>query len=487
MKILYVSSEIAPFSRTGGLGDVAGSLPVALSELGAEVIVATPKYQDVNQEAFRLTDTGIDFQVEISDRSEAGHAWLGRLGDSIPVYLITHDHYFNREGYYGNEHGDYVDNAERFIFFSRAVLELMIKLGEKPDIIHCNDWQTAMIPLYLKTKYNGCPNFSEVGTVMTVHNLNYQGIFEAHDMHVTNLGWSYFVPEHIEYYRKINFLKGGLIFADEVNTVSVKYAEETQTEEYGCGLDGVLRKRKRAISGILNGVNYLEWNPATDRFIKAKYSPNEFYGKRSCKFDLQQEFGLEKRLDVTTIGVLSPLFEHKGFDLLADAFDEIMELDVQFVLIGSGEKRFEEFFTKAQEKYQDRVGIRLGPNEVITHKILAGSDILLIPSKFEPDGVQQIYALKYGTIPLVHASGGLDDAVKNFSRKSRTGNGFKFQRYTAGELLRKIKEAVALFRSDSEAWSILIQNGMSKDFSWKVAAEKYFEMYEIILDNLFLP
>jgi starch synthase len=313
--------------------------------------------------------------------------------------------------------------------------------------------------------------------------LGYQGIFESHDMHLTDLGWDYFTSEWIEYYGKINFLKGGLVAADAIHTVSRRYAQEIQAEEFGCGLEGVLKKRSRDVFGVLNGVDYSEWNPMRDRFIKANYGPNELYGKRSCKFDLQQEFGFARNLGIPLIGILSDLVEHKGFDILSGVLPEIMKLDIQIALAGSGEKRFEDFFREAQSKFPGRVGARIGKHDLILHKIQAGADMLLIPSKFEPYGDLQRYALKYGTVPVVFAAGGLDDAIHGLSSRRNGANGFKFARYTGADLLKTLQVAVDVFRREPETWSVLMKNGMSEDFSWKALAGQYIQMYEIALDR----
>ncbi len=480
MKILFASPEIVPFAKTGGLADVSGALPKALEKLGEDVTAIMPKYRAVDDKKFGLEYTGKNIQVPISNRIEEAKIYKGyinRQKTDIPIYFIDKKEYYDRPYLYGTPAGDYPDNAERFIYFDRAILETCKTIGLKPDVIHCNDWQTGMVPVYLKTLYKDDPFFKDTSTLFTVHNLGYQGLFWHLDMHLTNLGWDIFSPDGIEFYGKINILKGGLVYSDAITTVSKTYSQEIQTKEYGCGLDGVLRKRKDDLYGVVNGIDYEEWNPATDKYLSAKYLKENLSGKWDCKKDLLNIYGLKASKEVPVLSVISRLADQKGFDLIAEIMDELMKLDVQFVLLGTGEDKYHKLFEDIGKKYPSKAGIKIGFDNALAHKIEAGADMFLMPSRYEPCGLNQLYSLKYGTIPIVRATGGLNDTIENYDPVRKSGNGFKFTEYSSKTLLTTIKTAVDFYRDKSQ-WNRLMINAMGEDFSWSHSAREYVELYK---------
>lgn len=471
-----VSPEAVPFAKTGGLADVAGALPKALKGIGADVALVIPKYGVIDERKFGIRDTGITVKVPMSDGFKRADVLKGETGEGVPVYFIKKERYFDRENLYGTEDGDYPDNAERFTFFSRAVLELCKAINFKADIIHCNDWQTALIPVYLKTLYKGEPFFSDTATVYTVHNLGYQGLFWHFDMHLTGLGWELFTPEGVEFYGKINLMKGGLVFSDILTTVSKAYSKEIQTEEFGYGLEGVLVRRKKDLYGIINGIDYEEWDPARDSHVAANFSPEDMKGKAICKAELQRLYSLPVKKDIPLVGMISRLADQKGFDLIEEAMDRLMEMDLQFVFLGTGDRRYQELLEDIGRRYPEKAGVRIAYNTSLAHKIEAGADMFLMPSRYEPCGLNQLYSLKYGTIPVVRATGGLDDTIKNFVPKTGNGNGFKFRDYSAEALLKAVNKAVDLY-GDRKAWKKMMQNAMSCDFSWENSAREYLKVY----------
>ena len=478
MKILVASPEAVPFAKTGGLADVAGALPKALAKMGHEVSLILPKYRSVDERRFPLVPTEMALKVPISQKVVTGQVYALDHGPNFRVLLIRQDAYYDRDQLYGTPSGDFEDNAERFTFFSRAIVEAAVEL--KPDIIHCNDWQTGLVPVYLKTLYRWSPSLSQAASVFTLHNIGYQGLFWHYDLHLTNLSWELFTPQALEYYGKLNFLKAGIVFSDAVTTVSRKYMEEVQTPEFGAGLDGVLRDRKNDFYGILNGVDYDEWSPEKDPYIKEEYGPSNLRGKNACKEDLQREFYLTPNPDSPLLGVISRLTDQKGFDLLAEIMEDLMGLGVQFVLLGTGEEEYNLLFQKIGQKYPRQAGIRIAFDNALAHKIEAGADMFLMPSRYEPCGLNQIYSLKYGTVPIVRATGGLDDTIQDFDPISRKGNGFKFREYSASELLCTIKLALETYR-DKATWEKLMLRGMGTDFSWDQSAQAYVKVYEDIL------
>jgi starch synthase len=478
MRILFASSEVAPFAKTGGLADVAGALPKAIQGLGHDIRVVLPKYRQVDTGKYGLRRILPKLVVPIAGTVETGAIWEGRNG-SVPTYFIEQDDYYDREGLYQVGGKDHPDNSERFAFFSRAVLELTRALDFSPTVYHCNDWQTGPVPTYLHTAYRVDPEFQDAGVLLTVHNLGYQGLFKPAAMAIANLDPTLFTPLGVEFYGKVNFLKAGLVFSDRINTVSRKYSREIQTEEFGHGLDGVLRARAKDVRGILNGIDYDEWHPSRDQFIAARFSSDDLHGKAACKADLQRVFGLPERPDVPLLAVISRLAEQKGVDLIAESLDVILGLDTQFVLLGTGEPALHQAFEAAKVRHPSRVGLTLGFDVALSHKIEAGADMFLMPSRYEPCGLNQMYSLAYGTIPIVRATGGLDDTIQTFGPETSVGNGFKFAEASAGALLLSVRQAVALYHQ-RKPWLRLIENAMVCDFSWNRSAKEYEALYHEI-------
>ena len=482
--VAMASSEIAPFAKTGGLGDMVGSLTKALERLGLKVSLIMPAYRPVLQSGFPLEDTGVRFTVPVSNEKKEGSVLQAKIGDATTVYFIRADHYFDREHLYGTPEGDYPDNAERFIFFSRAVLEVLRM--DPPQVLHAHDWQSALSIAFLKAQPHLYPELSTVKTVLTVHNLGYQGLFWHQDWHLLNLDGSFYTPRYLEFYEKINFLKGGLAFADALTTVSPTYAEEIKTTEQGFGLEGVFQERSASLVGILNGADYDVWNPETDPFIIKTYNPDNLLGKRLGKANLQRIFSLAENPDIPLIGMVSRLSAQKGFDLLEKVLDEMLSRDIQFVLLGTGNKRYEDLLRQAAVRYPTKLGVQIAFDEPLAHKIIAGTDLFLMPSRYEPSGLTQIYSLKYGTIPVVRATGGLKDTIQEFDAKTGSGNGFVFGPYEASDCLEAISRALSLFYRKEE-WVTLMRNAMTADFSWEQPAQAYLDLYHKLLETQPLP
>ncbi|HSD51229.1 MAG TPA: glycogen synthase GlgA [Candidatus Methylomirabilis sp.] len=479
MRVLLASSEVAPFAKTGGLADVAGALPKALAKLGHDSRVVLPKYRMVDAAKHQLQQVLASLPIPVAGRTENAAIWQGCIGP-VPVYFIGNDGYYDRDTLYQTEGEDYPDNAERFALLSRAALEMARALDFVPDIFHCNDWQTGLIPTYLRTTLQGVREFQACGTLFTVHNLGYQGLFGTEALAAANLGHDLFNPFGIEFYGKVNFLKAGLVFSDLINTVSRKYSQEIQTEAFGHGLEGVLRARAKDVHGILNGIDYDEWHPGRDPFIAAKFTHEDLTGKAACKADLQRTFGMAERPDVPLLAVISRLAPQKGMDLVAEALDAMLGLDTQFVLLGTGDPPLHKAFEEAKERHGPRIGLKLGFDVSLSHKIEAGADMFLMPSRYEPCGLNQMYSLAYGTVPVVRATGGLDDTIQPFDPATGEGTGFKFAGETSEALLEAVRSAVALYRQQ-DVWRRLVRNGMACDFSWDRSAREYEALYRQIV------
>jgi starch synthase len=472
MKIVSVASEMVPYAKTGGLADVAGALPVELARLGHRVTAFLPLYREVARGGFDLEELPMALPVQVGERFPVARYAVHRPAPGVEVVFVGREEYFDREHLYRLPARDYDDNAERFIFFSKAVLAYVGDTGLEPDVIHCHDWQSALIPSLL---HHG-PSWRVVApgarTLLTIHNLAYQGSFWAIDFPLTNLPPAAFQPDGLEFFGRLNLLKGGILTADQVSTVSRRYATEIQTPEFGCGLDGVLGVRSADLTGILNGIDVESWNPATDPHLPARYSVRNREGKKTCRRHLLEEFGLRAAEGTAVAGIVSRLTDQKGFDLLEEAMDDLLDLPVVLVVLGTGEEKYHCLFEELAERYPGSVGVRIAFDEGLARRIEAGSDIFLMPSRFEPCGLNQMYSLRYGTIPVVRATGGLDDTIEPFDAATREGNGFKFADYTADAFLAAVKEALSVF-ARPRIWSRLVSNAMAGDFSWAASAARY--------------
>ena len=474
MKVAFVASEGVPFSKTGGLADVVGALPKALSALGHEVEVILPRYRATPQGA------GVPYAQSLTLSLGSGYKFAaaqdaGRA-HQVQTYLIDCPELFDREGLYQVRGEDYADNAHRFAAFSMAALELLKHSATPPDIIHCHDWQSALVPVYLRNLYASDPYFTRTSVIFTLHNLGYQGLFLPHILPQISLHAGLFTIDALEFYGMVNLLKGGIVFSDFITTVSHKYAQEIQTPEFGSGLEGVLHARADHLQGIVNGVDYEEWSPSTDKYLAAKYSPTDLAGKRVCKRDLLEKMGARSPvLTRPVIGIVSRFASQKGFDLIGAIAEKLAALDVYVVALGTGEPAHEEMFRTMAAKHPDKFLVRVAYDNALAHQIEAGSDMFLMPSKYEPCGLNQIYSLKYGAVPIVRATGGLDDTIQAFDGK--TGTGFKFHEYSPTALLSAIQAALEAYR-DPAAWHVLMRNGMNKDYSWTASAREYSKLYE---------
>jgi starch synthase len=475
MHIALVASEGVPYSKTGGLADVVGALPRALAALGHQVTVYLPRYRQT-----KLTDPAIvvrSITVPFDDKYRFASIVAGGSQTGVRFYFVEYPEFFDRDALYGTAAGDYPDNAERFALFSRSVIEASKILGV-PDIFHCHDWQSALVPVLLGTVYAEDPAFSHAGTVFTIHNMGYQGLFPPDILPLLMLPWDLFTMSKMEFFGQVNFLKGALTYSDYITTVSRKYSQEIQTAEYGFGLEGVLRGRSATVTGILNGVDYEEWSPQTDKFIAAKFSPQDLSGKAKCKQDLLASFGIsaaETKLPV--IGIVSRFAAQKGFDLISQVADRLAREDMIIVALGAGDKPYEEMFLRLNKLFPNKIAVKVAYDNALAHKIEAGSDMFLMPSRYEPCGLNQIYSLKYGTVPIVRATGGLDDTIEPWDARTGKGTGFKFTEYNGESLLLTIKQALQSYR-DQTSWQVLMRNGMNKDFSWNASAREYGRVYE---------
>lgn len=490
-KILFVTSEVVPFMKTGGLADVSAALPQMLAEMGHEVRIVVPKYGAVDDRKFKIHEVVRlkDLHVKIGEKDvvfSIKSCFLPGQKVRVQIYFLDNQEYFgSRNSLYIDPFTgeDYPDNDERFILLSNSVFELISKLGWIPDLIHCNDWQTGLIPAYLKTTFKDDELFSKFKTLFTVHNLAYQGIFPKSAFNKTGLPEELNSEKGLEIYGKLNFMKSGLIFADVINTVSETYANEIRTdEELGAGLKNVLAKRKNDLYGIVNGIDAKVWNPEKDKHLPKKFSLKNLANKAVNKQELAEKFGFEYDENIPIIGLISRLYDAKGLDLINKAFDDMMKLNIQMVLLGTGDKKYHNFFDKMSKKYPGKFASYLGFNDELAHLIEGGSDLFLMPSRYEPCGLNQMYSLMYGTVPLVRETGGLADTVTKFDEKTEEGNGFVFKQYNAAAMLKELKRALKIFE-DKKAWAKIMKNGMKSDFSWNSSAKKYIELYKTILNS----
>ena len=478
MKILFAASEAAPFAKTGGLADVAGSLPPAIASLGHEVSVVMPRYRRVDVQALKLKHVA-SFTVPLGSWKERCDVLKGTMGKNVAVYFINKDVYYDRPELYGTAHGDYSDNAERFIFFARAIPELCSALKLRPDIIHCNDWQTGLVPLYLRELYGKTELLGKAKTVFTVHNLGYQGLFWHWDMRLTGLGWDVFTPEGIEFWGKMNLLKAGLVSADVITTVSKTYSREIQTPEYGSGLEGVLTKRSADLHGIVNGIDYATYDPAHDRDIGHHYTAFRPAGKAACKKKLLRLITL-KDSGGPLIGLVTRLVDQKGLDILTEALPEIMSLGIGLVILGTGDALYHRLLADAAALYRGRMRVLLQYDDDLAKNIYAGCDMFLMPSRYEPCGLGQMIAQRYGTVPIVRRTGGLTDTVTDYNPRTGRGTGFLFNDYSAEALTECLCRALEVYGNRAK-WRLLMQAGMKQDFSWEHSAKEYVKLYRMAM------
>jgi starch synthase len=478
IQILMAFSEVAPFAKTGGLADVAGSLPAALGEFNCDVRVVMPFYNRFIERIAGIKLLLENLPVPFGSQSLAADVYHLSLDNGVAVYFIQRDEFFDRSHLYGSPKGDYFDNFQRFTYFSRAVLALCPGLQFKPNVVHAHDWQSGLVPAYLKHLYGPNEYWIDTASVFTIHNIAYQGQFSAELFPLTGLPAHFFSMNGMEFWGGINFMKAAIVCADAITTVSPRYCEEIQTREYGQGLEGVLQKNRSKLHGILNGADYNQWNPETDPYIAANYSRQNLDGKRVCKLDLLREAQLpESLMKRPLLGAISRLADQKGFDLLAAVSDQLVDQDIGLVILGVGENKYHRLLTDLAERYPEKVSVQLKFDERLAHKIEAGSDIFLMPSRYEPCGLNQIYSLRYGTVPIVRATGGLYDTIKPFSPAKGEGVGFSFDQYEADSFWRAFMEALTLFEQP-ETWQQIMQNGMAADFSWKSSALEYWELYK---------
>jgi starch synthase len=483
LKILIVSPEVVPFAKTGGLADVAGALPKALSRLGHEVKVFLPKYKMVDESKFRLSEILTKFPALSIAGKERKISVKSDRADFPPVeylFLVNDEFYYRDELYRNRATGyDYEDNDERFIFFARGVLETLKALDWKPDIIHGNDWQSALVPAYLKTLYDNDPFYKSTATLFSIHNLAYQGNFPQSTFDKIGVPKDLFYPTSpFEFWGKVNFLKVGISYADVINTVSETYAVEIQSSaEFGYGLEGVLRTRNEDLYGIVNGIDYEVWSPEKDKLLTQHYRLDDLSGKnKNKKLLLKTCYLPSSKKDIPLIGVISRLADQKGFDLLSQIADQLLSMDMQMVILGTGDEKYHTFFKALSKKYPKKISVNLRFDDPLAHLIEAGSDMFLMPSKYEPCGLNQLYSLKYGTVPIVRKTGGLADTIENYNPATGQGTGFAFINYDAQEFLETIQRAIKVYQN-KVAWTALMKNGMKKDFSWAASAKKYVEIY----------
>ena len=474
MRILFVASEGLPFSKTGGLADVVESLPKALVAQGHEVAVVLPRYRGTKATAVVMPSVTIPMG---GSRLRFPAIADGTLLNGVRYFFVEDASYFDRDGLYGGPGGDYPDNAERYTEFCRAAIEITKHIWPT-DVMHCHDWQTGLVPVLLRTSYSDDPLVKDIPVVFAIHNIGYQGIFTKDVLERVGLPAALFHPDSIEFFGSVNLLKGGLVYSDYLTTVSRTYAQEIQTPEYGYGLDGVVKGRADRLVGILNGVDYSAWDPAKDKLIAARYSAKDLSAKQVCKHDLLETMGMPREhLARPVVGIVSRFADQKGVDLIAEKAHELMREDLVLVVVGTGERKYEEFFRALAAAYPGRVGLKIAYDNVLAHKVEAGADMFLMPSRYEPSGLNQLYSLKYGTVPIVRATGGLDDSIEPFDVEHGTGTGFKFREYSGDALLYTVRQALHHYM-DERIWKRIQLNGMAKDFSWNAPAAEYVKLYE---------
>jgi len=476
MHVLFLAPEVWPFKRVGGLAEVAYDLPRALAALGHTVGVVTPKPRLRPELDKALERLDVVLEVPVSWKRHRAEVYRHRDSSGVEVYLVSHEHLFDRDGLYGNAYGDYEDNAERFIFYGRACLELARAMGWRVDVFHANDWTTGLVPVYLRTLYAADPLLKASASVMTVHNLGNQGQFWHYDMPLTGLGWEYFTPESLEFYGQINFLKGGLVFADMISTVSNTYAQEILTPELGHGLEGVLLARRDRLAAVVNGIDYQLWDPAQDPRLVANYNLQDMAPKARCRRALMEHYGLQEEQGRPLVAVVGRLEERKGLDLVTAAVERLFEMGLNLVVMGYGEDHYHVTLNELAQRNPSRMGVTIGFDIDLAHRIMAGVDMLLVPSRYEPCGIHQMQALRYGAVPVVRATGGLADTVVDH-QPGQEGTGFKFETFTMEAMLEALARAKQAYH-DPVRWQGLMRRGMAQDFSWQAAAPRYVKIYQ---------
>ncbi len=476
MKILYVASEVAPFAKTGGLADVAGALPKAMKKRGHDARIIMPLYKCIETGGFTIKKSRKGVETALAGSIQKGMLRQTALGD-IPVYLLENKDFYNRSYLYGTPEGDYADNARRFGFFCHGVVELLKRMDFRPDIIHCNDWQTALVPALIRYGHDGDPFFMKTALVYTIHNLAYQGIFDREAIADLGIDCSYFTVDRMEYYGRLNLMKGGILASDIVSTVSGTYCQEIQSEEMGCGLEGVLRQRGRDLYGILNGIDYEEWDPSTDSALYRNYSATARSGKAANKRGLQKQLGLELKQDVPLIAMITRLSAQKGLDLVEKLLPKLAKQDLQLVILGTGDEKYMNMLSEFKSKGAANISVQLAFDQVLARRLYAASDMFLMPSHYEPCGLGQLIAFRYGSVPIVRRTGGLADTVFDAREGVREPNGFSFDEYTADACWGAISRALAAF-SDRKAWDKVVRSGMNSNNSWDHSAGEYEALYE---------
>jgi starch synthase len=474
LKVVTVVSEAVPFAKTGGLADVAGALPKALAKVGASPVLIMPYYKEVSRGGFGEKRVG-RVDVPVGATTITANIYLTHIpGTDLPAYFIGYDPYYYRDGLYQENGIDYPDNAERFTLLCRGAMELMLHEQIKPACLHLHDWQTGLIPVYVKGSY--AADFGNTATLFTIHNIGYQGNFDKKYFPITNLPWDRFTITDMEFFGQFSLLKGGIVHADLVSTVSERYAEEIQTPEFGFGMDGVLRHRRQDLFGVLNGIDYAIWNPKKDSQLAANYDPENLKGKALCKRALEEENNFRHEPKTALVGMISRLADQKGFDILVDGIDRVLQLPCRYVLLGTGDQKYHRLFEEVAKRHPKKFSAHFTFDDAMAHRIYAGVDILLVPSRYEPCGLGQMIAMAYGTVPVVRATGGLADTVIDADDNRREGVGFAFERYTDRALMETMRRAIAAYGAPRR-WSGIMRRGMGRDFSWERSARSYMELY----------
>lgn len=488
MQIILASSEVVPFAKTGGLADVCGALPVELEKLGHEAIVFLPAYTQAINCGLELNETSVEFDIPVGAKLHKGQLLESKLpGSNVRVYLVRQPNFFERDGLYAQDGEDFGDNCARFTFFCRSILEAIRLLDLKPDLIHANDWQTGLLPAYLKTEFATLPVYNNISTLFTIHNLAYQGSFWHWDILLTGMDWKYFNWREMEFFGRLNLLKTGLVFADKISTVSPTYAKEIQGVEQGCGLQGVLQDRSEDLVGILNGIDSTSWNPALDSHLPVQFGAENWQaGKAQCKSHLQQRLGLKQDPKVPLVGIVGRLAAQKGWSLILPIIKSWLETrDVQWAILGTGDADYHVVLETLNCNYPTKIAAKLEFSNELAHQIEAGADMFVMPSEYEPCGLNQMYSMAYGTVPVVRSTGGLADTVIDCNVENcanGTANGFQFDEFSTSALEKCLDRAVNRYLEEKDTWSDLVHRGMTTDWSWTQSAKRYESLYQEILN-----